>query len=348
MGRHGVAVLADCVLTSGACGGRVSVADAAAAATTAVLAQDAAVPLYAAPGGWVPVGAGSASVTLEYALDDYAAAALAAAAGDAASAATLAARAGNWAAVFSPAVPAVLPRAANGTFVDAPGVWAPHPFNPFYTEGNAAQWSWSAPHNMSGLVAAFPGGADAFAADLAVVLANQTAWTATFATFLPNPFCWLGNEPSMLLPWSHAWAGPAHAPRAQFWPRWHLRTYYTPNSDAIPGNDDYGALSSWAVFAYLGLYPVAPTGAFVLGSPVVADARVAAPSGAWRFDGGAPPLLHVVAHNASAARIYVAGARANGVALPTPFVTWAQLWPGGSGGGEALLEFDMVDEPVAW
>jgi len=113
----------------------------------------------------------------------------------------------------------------------------------------------------------------------------------------------------------------------------------------IPGNDDYGALSSWGVFAFLGLYPVSPTGTFALGSPVFADARVAAPAGP--YSGAPPAALHVVAHNASAARIYVSGVRANGVALAAPLVTWAQLWPAGTA-AEALLEFFMVDEPVEW
>lgn len=137
-----------------------------------------------------------------------------------------------------------------------------------------------------------------------VVLANQTYWNDALGTFLPNPWCWLGNEPSMLLPWSHAWAGPAHAWRAQFWPRWHLRTYYAPSAALIPGNDDYGgacggwggllcslpevesarpvaaALSSWGVWAFLGLYPVPGMGLYVLGSPVFANATVAVPTGA--------------------------------------------------------------------
>jgi putative alpha-1,2-mannosidase len=90
---------------------------------------------------------------------------------------------------------------------------------------------------------------------------------------------------------------------------------------------------------------VSPAGTFALGSPVFADARVAAPTGP--YSGAAPAVLHIVANNASAARIYVSGARANGVRLAAPLVTWEQLWPGGSG-AEALLEFDMVDEPVAW
>jgi putative alpha-1,2-mannosidase len=99
------------------------------------------------------------------------------------------------------------------------------------------------------------------------------------------------------------------------------------------------------VFAYLGLYPVSPTGSFTLGSPIFADARVSAPVGP--FSGAPPSTLHIVAHNASASRIYVSGARVNGVPLTAPLVTWAQLWPTGAA-AEALLEFDMVDEPVAW
>ena len=152
----------------------------------------------------------------------------------------------------------------------------------------------------------------------------------------------------MLLPWQHAWAGAKHAWRTQFWPRWHLRTYYPPTQDAIPGNDDAGALSSWAVWTYLGLYPVAGTGVFALGSPVFEDAVVAAPLGARAYAGGAAqPTLHVVAHNASSARIYVAQVRVNGGApLPAPLVTWAQLWP--EGGGEAVLEFFMADAPSEW
>jgi putative alpha-1,2-mannosidase len=235
VGRHGVPMLTDCVVTTGACAGRVSLADAAAAATAAVSAQDALIPSYAAVGGYAAWPEYPGSLTAEYAIDDFAASILAAAAGDAAGAATFRARAGNWRSSFDAAVPTMPPRLANGTFVTDGSIYAPHPFNNHYTEGNAAQWMWAVPHDMPALVAAYPGGADEFAAVLGAVLANQTYWTSAFSTFLPNPFCWLGNEPSMLLPWSHAWAGPSHAAEAAYWPRWHLRTYYTPTEDMIPG-----------------------------------------------------------------------------------------------------------------
>ena len=345
VGRHGVIVLVDCVLTSTACAGRVSLRAAADAATTAIVEQDESSSAYV-NGGFIPVGEGSASETLEWAYDDFAAALLAGAAGNASVEAALLSRAQNWRNVFDAALPAVAPRFTNGTFFEGTAIWNPHPFNSFYTEGNAAHWMWSVPHNLTGLFSAFPTtkqGAS-FSEQLHVVLANQTFWP--FGTFLPNPYAWLGNEPSMNLPWLFAVStDPADAAAAAFWPRWHLREYYIPTADCIPGNDDYGTLSTWAVFAYLGIYPVAATGDFLLGSPVFADARIAVRPGYGPYSGDSTPTLHIVAHNASTSAIYVVGVRANGVALAAPRVSWQQLF---GGGGDALLEFDMAEEPAPW
>jgi putative alpha-1,2-mannosidase len=104
--HHGIELLADCLLFGGACEGRVALAPAAAAALAAVAAQDASAPGYAAPGGFVPVGEGAASVTLEWALNDNSAALLAAAAGNGSAAAALAARAKSYANVFHAPTPA--------------------------------------------------------------------------------------------------------------------------------------------------------------------------------------------------------------------------------------------------
>jgi hypothetical protein len=43
----------------------------------------------------------------------------------------------------------------------------------------------------------------------------------------------------------------------------------------------------------------------------------------------------------------VRAARANGVPLAEPLVSWAQLFAGAPG-GEALLEFDMTSTPTPW
>jgi hydroxypyruvate isomerase len=60
--------------------------------------------------------------------------------------------------------------------------------------------------------------------------------------------------------------------------RWILDTYYDDVPDGVPGNDDEGELNAWAVWACLGLYPLAatPGGTYVLTSPCFADATVGA------------------------------------------------------------------------
>ena len=37
-----------------------------------------------------------------------------------------------------------------------------------------------------------------------------------------------------------------------------LKKYYSTRADGIPGNDDTGAMSAWAVFSMMGMYPDCP------------------------------------------------------------------------------------------
>jgi len=353
--HHGFELLVDCVLVSHACDGRVSVESAAAAVLAEVSRQDASLPDYVTL-GFVPSGQGSASETLEWAYNDNSASLFAQVVGNATLASLLANRAQSWRRVLTPGINGVgviAPRAENGTFDLEPSIWYPHPFNTHYTEGSAAQWTWSVPHALQGLVEAFPGGVDSYASFLQGVLVNQTQWTSVLSTFLPNPWCWLGNEPSMLLPWQHAAAGPAYLPFSQFWPRWHLRTYFAPGVDLVPGNGDYGTLDAWGVWAYLGLYPVAATRRFIVGSPVVETATIAAPAAFYPYAPGSPHFtLSIRARNASPVNIYVAAVRVNGATQPllSPFIFWEDLWPNSTTGtgGTAVLEFEMVSQPTPW
>lgn len=245
---------------------------------------------------------------------------------------------------------------------------------------NSASLSHSQPPQSSlqaGLISLFPS-PDAFVAALQSLQAKQTAWALGNA--MPNPYYWAGNEPDILAPWQFAAAGPQYANYTQFWTRWLLRTYYTPSPDGIPGNDDFGTMSAWAAFAYAGLYPIpaTPGGQYALGSPSFASLTVSLPqdvacpqaaragtvptgvaaAAASAAEGAGAstsvPVLQITAHNASASNIYVCGASANGVALPTPFVTHAQLFPAGmalacaGGSAAAQLEFWMSAEPCAW
>jgi len=327
-GAHGLAVYAD-ALVKGVAG--ASAAVGARMAHAALDAQDAGA--YAAL-GYVPFDEhdNAASLTLDYAFDDAVGALLAEAAGDAGAAAAWRARAGSYKNLFRPDVAAACPRFANGTWPPCPPLdLAPILLNKYYTEGDGLQYTFAVPHDVEGLRALFPSDA-AYVELLQGMMANTTAWPTNA---LPNPFYWAGNEPGLLAPWQFSLV-PSDAWRTQYWVRWILDTYYDDVPDGVPGNDDEGELNAWAVWACLGLYPLAatPGGTYVLTSPCFADTTVGA---------GTPGALRIVAHNFSASNVYVARAAVGGAALATPFVNHSALFT-----GNATLEFWLDDAPHVW
>ncbi|MGC2620238.1 MAG: GH92 family glycosyl hydrolase [Acidobacteriaceae bacterium] len=138
-----------------------------------------------------------------------------------------------------------------------------------------------------------------------------------------------GNEPSNHIPYLYSFAG---APwKTQQWVRRILRLYNnTPTG--IPGNDDCGQLSSWAVFAALGFYPVnAVTGVYVIGSPTVQRARIHNPESGKTFT--------IVAENNSPENVFVQKVELNGRKLSRCWLTHAEIVAGGD------LHFWMGSQP---
>lgn len=332
--NHAIAVLADAVLK------RVPGVDAAeawAAAQSTLAARDAASE-YASL-GWIPIEESHgwcrpASLTLEFAFDDAAAAALAGAAGETAAAAALSARAHNYANLWSPDARAFCPRHANGTRdCSPPAISTPFPFSPMdFTEATAAQMAWYVPGDVAGLASLYATPA-AYLAAYDAILNATAAWP--LGNFMPNPALWAGNEPSLLAPWEAAFAPPYGAARVQRATRALLAKYWTTRFDGVPGNDDYGTMSAGAVWALLGLYPLVGTDVYIIGSPSFTNTTVG--------------TLRIIARNATGAaggqNVFVSSATLNGARLATPFARHADLFPPLPG---ALLEFVMTDEPVPW
>ncbi|MET7680602.1 GH92 family glycosyl hydrolase [Streptomyces sp. NPDC005423] len=197
--------------------------------------------------GYVPAGTkgvwGPASTTLEYAVSDYALAQLARRLGDTASYQQLLRASGNWRNLFNPATGYLQPRAADGT-------WPA--FTPAqtteYVEGNAAQYTWMVPHDLPGLFTAMGGSA--------AVTARLDSFFTRLNAGGKEPYAYLGNEPSFGTPWAYASLGRPDL--AQSTVRRALDTLFSDRPDGLVGNDDLGAMSSWAVWANLGLYPGTP------------------------------------------------------------------------------------------
>jgi predicted alpha-1,2-mannosidase len=205
----------------------------------------------------VPNGA---SETLEYALDDFAISRLAQ---DLRSpvASTFAQRSQNWANVFDTADGGyVEPRDAAGAFPSGAAVQTSSAGfgQDGFQEGNAAQYTWMVPQNLNGLIQGMGG-------DTAAIARLDDFFTQLNAG--PNePYDWAGNEPSLDSPWIFDSAGEPW--RTQEVVHDIMTQLYSLAPGGEPGNDDLGAMSSWYVWAALGLYPQTPgVPMLVLGTP---------------------------------------------------------------------------------
>ncbi len=291
---------------------------------------------------FIPVGApawGGAADTLETAAAEFGVSSLADRLGEPAVAARFLARAQYWRNLFDPhATPEggyIRDRNADGSWapVKAEGGAAAGPFAPAtedgFVEGTAAQYVWMVPFNVEGLFQAM-GGLGPARRRLDAFFYNPDG---SMAVTKSGPLhAELDNEPSIGAPWLYDYAGQPW--KTQELVRKVLDTLWVDAPNGIPGNDDLGAMSAWAVWAALGLYPEAPGRAeLVLGSPLFPKAVVHRPGGD----------LVITAEAAEPGRPYVASLRVNGTPSDRPWLPESVALGGGR------LDFELTARPArAW
>jgi predicted alpha-1,2-mannosidase len=217
-------------------------------------------------------GIDGASITLEWSIDDFAISRFANALGDNAIGAEFQNRAQYWQNLFNPLTGYILPRGDDGAAFYSIGFNGPT--SDFgqdgFEEGNAAQYVWMVPHNIARLVTAF-GGRQA-AAD------RLDRFTAELNAGPDDGLLWLGNEPSFGVPWLYNYVGQPW--RTQETVDRARRELFGPTPGGEPGNDDLGAMSSWYVWAALGLYPVTPgTSILAVNTPLFDRVEIKLPAG---------------------------------------------------------------------
>ncbi|MGH3961629.1 GH92 family glycosyl hydrolase [Mycobacterium sp.] len=253
-----------------------------------------------------------ASITLEWSVDEFAISRFADALGQPATAAEFQDRAQYWQNLFNPTTGYVSPRSAVGFFPDGPGFVEPAPGcfgQEGFDEGNAAQYVWYVPQNIAGLVTALGG--------RLAVADRLDRFTKQLNAGPGEPYLWIGNEPGFGVPWLYNYVG-------QPWKTQKLvdrvrSTLFGPTPDGAPGNDDLGAMSSWYVWAALGLYPSTPgTSILTVNTPLFDRVQIALP---------ADKFIRISAPGASGANRlkYVDGLRVDGrrteqTSLPESFV----------------------------
>jgi predicted alpha-1,2-mannosidase len=241
------------------------------------------------------------SVTLEYAIDDFAIAQLAESLHKSSTAGAMASRASDWEYEFDPATGSVEARSTDGSF--PPGAaFETSQFEPGgqtgFEEGNAIQYTWSVPQDLSALASLMGG-------DAAATKALTTYFSSLNATRY-QPYDWSGNEPSEWAPWEFdAFGAPEDT---QSTVRNIVDDEYADAPVDEPGNDDLGALSSWYVWGALGLFPITPgTATLALASPLFPSVRILLPDG-HRLVENAP--------GAAASRPYIRALSVHGVTQP--------------------------------
>lgn len=224
--------------------------------------------------GYVPLGThagdnsgdNSVSHALEYYVADNALAWLAAERGDKEFAAQLRDRAKGYKHYYSKESGTLRPINQDGSFLT--------PFNPRqgenfepvpgFHEGSAWNYTFFVPHDVEGL-AKLMGGKKKFVDKLQMV----------FDDGLYDP----ANEPDIAYPYLFSrFAGEEW--RTQKEVNRLLGKYFTTNADGIPGNDDTGTMSAWAVFSMMGFYPDCPGEPYyTLTSPVFDSVEIDTPQG---------------------------------------------------------------------
>ncbi|TNF28664.1 MAG: glycoside hydrolase family 92 protein [Deltaproteobacteria bacterium] len=269
--------------------------------------------------GYVPAACDpdqAASMTLEYAYDDWATARFAEARGDLEAAGRYDARAQNWRNQWNPETGFMQARAADGSWVEP---FDPDGYAKYFVESTARIFSFFVPHDVPGMID---------------VMGGAEATTARLDAFFDGGYLDISNEPSFHVPWLYGRTGEPDKTRARV--REILATDFSDAPDGLPGNDDSGATSAWYVLAALGVYPIAPgDGVWDLTVPRFETAEL------WIADLDDPTVGHTVVIEAPrppSGEETLRGITLDGVVLDAPRVDHAALL------GAKTLRFELGAE----
>jgi len=150
----------------------------------------------------------------------------------------------------------------------------------FY-EGVKHNYSFRLQHDMAARIA-LSGGDEGFVAQLdrffgygadAVVQPGyKPTKTEMEGGYALGRFEGLNNEPDMEAPWAYYYAGRPDRTAEVVHDAIHQK--FSTGRGGLPGNDDSGGLSSWYVWASLGLFPVAGQNIFLIHPPAFASASI--------------------------------------------------------------------------
>lgn len=138
----------------------------------------------------------------------------------------------------------IRPKLADGEFLTPFDPLQGENFKPApgFHEGTAWQYTFGVPHDIKGLKK---------------LMGGNKAFTEKLQMVFDDSLFDMANEPDMHYPFlfnyvkGEEWRSQKETSRL-------VKTYFKNKPDGLPGNDDCGTMSAWAVFSMMGLYPTCP------------------------------------------------------------------------------------------
>jgi predicted alpha-1,2-mannosidase len=212
--------------------------------------------------------------------------------------------------------------------------FAPH-FDPYsidgrYTEGNAWQYSFYVPQDISGQMAML-GSKQRLATMLDSLFTTSSVLRGKHTpdvTGMIGQYAH-GNEPSHQIAYEYDYAGQPWKTQSMI--RRIMKELYRDQPNGLEGNDDCGQMSAWYVFSALGFYPVCPgSNVYAIGSPSVDNAVM-------HFENGKSFTIKVM--NNTKGNSYISSAKLNGVPYTKSYLQYEDIAKGGE------IEFTMSHTP---
>ena len=114
--------------------------------------------------------------------------------------------------------------------------------SPGFHEGNAWNYTFYVPHDIKGL---------------AKLMGGQKKFVDKLQMVFDKGYYDMANEPDIAYPYLFSYF-KGEAWRTQKLVRELLGKYYHNAPNGLPGNDDTGTMSTWAIFSMMGFYPACP------------------------------------------------------------------------------------------
>ena len=203
-----------------------------------------------------------------------------------------------------------------------------------YTEGNAWQYSFYVPQDLSGQMALMGG-----KGKLATLLDSVFNTSSVLRGHAQDDISGMigqyahGNEPSHQIAYEYDYVGEPWKTQSMI--RRIDNELYRDQPDGLSGNEDCGQMSAWYVISALGFYAVCPGGdQYAIGSPLGDKVTVTLENG---------KTFTVKANNNTKGNVYIQSAKLNGVNYTKSYLTYNDIASGG------VIEYEMGATPnKAW